>query len=169
MRAGDSCVAGALARPPLSQGSYNFSMKAKRCGLWCVLLLAGGSLAQAEMRQTTEPTTAPQKVPVIDGALGRCTLELTLLTSEGKPAAAATVKVRIAYGFAGIRKLDLEAGTNLDGKVKFTGLPSRVRQPPLEFHATKDQLEAVATYDPSAECHAVRKITLEKPTPPTTQ
>jgi hypothetical protein len=52
-----------------------------------------------------------------------------------------------------MRRLDLEAGTNSDGKVKFTGLPARVQRPPLK---------GVASFDPSTECHAKREITLEK-------
>jgi hypothetical protein len=85
---------------------------------------------------------------------------------DAKPVYAATVKVRIAYGFGGIRKLDLEAGTNSDGKVKFKGLPVKVRNPPLEFHATKDQLTGLASYNPATECQSKHDIVLEKLTPP---
>lgn len=79
-----------------------------------------------------------------------------------KPVYAATVKVHMAYGFGGIRKLDLEAGTNSDGKVKFKGLPAKVRNPPLEFHATKDQLVGLANYNPATECQSKHDIVLEK-------
>jgi len=96
----------------------------------------------------------------MDGAAGPCSLELTVTSPDGKPAYAATVKVHVAYGFGGARRLDLEAGTNSDGKLKFTGLPARVHRPPLEFNASKDDLSGVATYDPSAECHATHEIML---------
>lgn len=86
---------------------------------------------------------------------------------HAKPVYAATVKVRIAYGFGGIRKLDLEAGTNSDGKVKFKGLPVKVHNPPLEFHATKDQLAGLASYNPATECQAKHDIVLEKLAEPT--
>jgi hypothetical protein len=46
--------------------------------------------------------------------------------------------------------------------VKFTGLPARVRRPPLEFRAVKDDLEGVADYDPAAECEAKHDIALGK-------
>jgi hypothetical protein len=81
---------------------------------------------------------------------------------DGKPVYAATVKVHIKYGFGGMRRLDLEAGTNSDGKVTFAGLPERVQRPPLEFHASKDELVGVATFDPSAECQAEREIALAR-------
>jgi hypothetical protein len=115
------------------------------------------------------PAQAPapnEKVPVMDGGAGPCSLELTVRSADGKPAYAATVKVHIKYGFGGMRKLDLEAGTNADGKVRFAGLPDRVQRPPLEFQASKDELVGVAIFDPSAECQAKRDITLEKPKAP---
>ena len=61
-----------------------------------------------------------------------------------------------------MRRLDLEAGTNSDGKVKFTGLPARVQRPPLEFQATKDEFSGISAFDPSTECQAKHDITLEK-------
>src|SRR5215475_4363171 len=103
------------------------------------------------------------KVPVMDGGAGPCSCQFTVLTPDGKPAGAAVVKVHIAYGFGGFRRLDLEAGTNYDGKVNFAGLPSRVKNPPLEFHATKEQWVGVAMFDPAVECQARHDITLQKP------
>ncbi len=79
-----------------------------------------------------------EKVPVIEGGAGPCSLDLTVLGADGKPVYAATIRVHIKYGFGGMRRLDLEAGTNSDGKVKFAGLPTRVQRPPLEFHASKE-------------------------------
>jgi len=103
-----------------------------------------------------------ENVPVIQGGAGPCSLKLTVRGMDGKPVYAATVKVHIKYGFGGMRRLDLEAGTNSDGKVTFAGLPERVQRPPLEFHASKDELVGVATFDPSAECQAEREIALAR-------
>lgn len=108
------------------------------------------------------PAQSGEKVPVMDGGAGSCSLELTVTGPDGKPEYAAIVKVHIAYGFGGIRRLDLEAGTNSEGELKFTGLPGRVHRPPLEFHASKDDLEGVASYDPSSECEAKHDIALRK-------
>jgi hypothetical protein len=122
-----------------------------------------GASAQSTPQPTPAQTpAAAQAVPVIDGGVGPCSVEFTATTADGKPAGAATVKVHIAYGFGGFHKLDLEAGTNADGKVKFTGLPSRVRRSMLEFEASKDQLVGTATYDPATECQGNREIRLGK-------
>jgi len=105
---------------------------------------------------------SPDKPAVVDGGLGRCSLEVTVLGPDSKPVYAASVKVHIAYGFGGFHKLDLEVGTDAAGKAKFTGLPSRVRTPPLEFDATKDDLSGTLNYDPATECVAAHNITLQK-------
>jgi hypothetical protein len=137
------------------------------------LLLFVGFLCSAQVQSNQQTASqdsaaAAQKVPVIDGGAGPCSLEL-VVTADSKPVYAAAVKVHIAYGFGGVRKLDLEASTNIDGKVKFIGLPSRVRRPPLEFQASKDQLLGTATYDPDSECQAKHDIALEKASPQQSQ
>ena len=121
----------------------------------CCIVVALPMLARAQAQS--------ENVPVIQGGAGPCSIELIVRGADGKPVYAATVKVHIKYGFGGMRRLDLEAGTNSDGKVKFAGLPDRVQRPPLEFHASKDELEGVASVDPSSECQAKREIALEKP------
>lgn len=126
--------------------------------LACAICLLLTSLSRAQEPAQSSKETA--QVPVMDGGAGPCSLELTIHDMDAKPVYAATVKVHVAYGFGGIRKLDLQAGTNADGKVKFTGLPARVRRPPLEFQIAKDKLEGLATYDPASECKAQRGVTI---------
>jgi hypothetical protein len=110
---------------------------------------------------------SPQDIPKVDASLGVCSVDVTVNTADGKPVFAAHVKVHLAYGMGGFHKLDLEAGTNSEGKVKFIGLPNRVRRPPLEFEATKDQLEGTANVDPAVQCRAQRTIVIDKPKPET--
>ena len=136
-------------------------------GVFCFFLAC--LLATAQSQTSENPPSAnpgsKANAPVIDGGAGPCSLELTVLGADDKPVYNATVKVHITYGFGGFHHLDLQAGTNSDGKVKFTGLPSRVHRPPLEFDAAKDQLEGSVNFDPAAECHAKHELKLEKPKP----
>jgi hypothetical protein len=131
----------------------------------CLLpgIVASGCIFCCAQSHSPTPTPTPQEVPVIDGGVGPCSVEFTVTDATGKPIYAASVKVHIAYGFAGIRKLDLEAGTNTQGKVKFKGLPVKVHRPPLEFNASKDQLVGIATYDPATECQALHDIMMDRP------
>ena len=143
-------------------------MKEIRCILTTMVVLAvgiAGMLGSAQSSQQVSPPPASsaavssETTPVIDGGAGPCSLELTV-TADTKRVAAANVKVHIAYGLAGVRKLDLDAYTNNEGKLKFTGLPARVKRPPLEFRATKDKLAGIAVYDPESECDAKHELTL---------
>jgi hypothetical protein len=56
----------------------------------------------------------------------------------------------------------MEAGTNVNGRVKFIGIPPRVHKAPLVFKATKDQLTGSVNYDPLEECDASKSIVLRK-------
>jgi hypothetical protein len=100
---------------------------------------------------------------VMDGAAGPCSLDLTVRDATGKPAFAALINVHIEYGFGGFHKLDLSVYSNNEGKAKFIGLPEKVRKPPLEFRARKDEATGLAIYNPASECHAQRDIVLNKP------
>lgn len=142
----------------------------RNCVVRGLFLLVGlSTYLYAAQAPPDESSSAAHKIPVIDGALGPCSLELAVTTPEGKPVYAAVVKVHINYGFGGMRKLDLEASTNIDGKVKFTGLPSRARRPPLEFQASKDQMAGTDRYDPASECQAKHNLVLQKPAPQPSQ
>src|SRR5262252_8786123 len=73
-------------------------------------------------------TPDPHSIPAVDAGIGQCTADFTLTDTDNKPIYAAKVKVHITYGFASARKLDLEVGTNVDGKARFSGLPNRVKR-----------------------------------------
>src|SRR5262252_1565658 len=118
------------------------------------LLLATPAFAQ---------TPDPHSIPAVDGGVGQCTADFTITDADNKPIYAAKVKVHIAYGFASARKLDLEVGTNVDGKARFTGLPERVKKG-LFFEASEGDRTGTAFLDPSKTCQAQFTIALRKPT-----
>ena len=74
------------------------------------------------------------EVPVIDAGMGSCTADITVMDSGHHAIYKANISTRIRSGFAGVKKLDLEVGTNVDGKARFTGLPERPRDV-LQFTA----------------------------------
>jgi len=75
---------------------------------------------------------------------------------------AARIDVHLAYGAFGAHKLDMGVYTNAQGKAKFTGIPAKVRKPPIEFRATKEDLIGLATMDPATECQAKHDIVMAK-------
>jgi hypothetical protein len=109
----------------------------------------------------TPPTPDPHSVPVVDGGIGPCSADFTVTDPDNHPVYAANIKVHIAYGFMYARKLDLEVGTNADGKARFTGLPDRVKRG-LFFEASESDRTAETFVDPSTTCKSQFTVILRK-------
>lgn len=107
-------------------------------------------------------TPDPHSIPSVDAGLGTCSADFTISGTDNKPVYAAKVKVRVAYGFLSARKLDLEVGTNVDGKARFTGLPDHLKKG-LFFEASEGDRTGNAFDDPEKTCKAQFAITLRKP------
>jgi hypothetical protein len=103
----------------------------------------------------------PKSVPVVDGGLGPCSAEFAITDTAGQPVYAANIQVHIAYGLMSLHKMDLQVGTNADGKARFEGLPDRSKQG-LFFKASEGNREGSAFDDPSKTCKASFAITLRE-------
>ena len=122
-------------------------MNSFRTSSLCLIFLAFASFS---LSQTTAPDDS-KTIPVVDGAIGTCSVDFTITDTAGAPVYAAKIKVHIAYGFMYARKLDLEVGTNFDGKARFTGLPDRVKRG-LFFEASEGNRSGNAFDDPATTC-----------------
>jgi hypothetical protein len=125
------------------------------------VLIALLPLSLSALSQTAPARPDPKDVPVIDGGIGPCSVDFTITDEAGAPVYAAKIKVRIAYGFMYARKLDLEVGTNADGKARFAGLPDRVKHG-LFFEASEGDRTADAFDDPATNCKAQFTLALRK-------
>lgn len=125
------------------------------------VLIALLPLSLSAFSQTTPARPDPKDVPVIDGGIGPCSADFTITDEAGAPVYAAKIKVHIAYGFMYARKLDLEVGTNADGKARFTGLPDRVKHG-LFFEASEGDRTANAFDEPATTCKAQFTLALRK-------
>jgi hypothetical protein len=103
-----------------------------------------------------------QDIPNTDAQSGPCSIELSVTSPDGKPVYSARIDYHAEYGFMGAHKLDMAVYTNADGKAKFTGIPAKVKRPPIEFKAKKDDLVGVATMDPATECQVKHDIVMDK-------
>ena len=109
----------------------------------------------------TSPAPDPKSVPVIDGGIGPCTADFTVTDANNAPVYDAKIRVHIAYGFMNARKLDLEVGTNADGKARVTGLPDRVKRG-FYFQISQGDRSAEVFDDPAKTCKAQFTAVLEK-------
>ena len=106
---------------------------------------------------------APEKAPdvtVMKAALGgSCSAEFTVKDAAGKPVYGANVHVRVRYGFAGIKRADLDVGTSSMGKARIEGLPDKAR--PMTWDIKKDEKKAEATQDVADKCQATFDVVLK--------
>jgi hypothetical protein len=101
----------------------------------------------------------PKTVSVIDAGLGPCSADFTITDSTGAPVYGANISVHIAYGLLSAHKLDLQVGSNADGKARFTGLPDKTKQG-LFFRASEGNREGSTFLDPAKTCKADLTIAL---------
>ncbi len=124
---------------------YEFQKGAALTAL-AILLVFGSTITSGIAARAAE-------IPVINGNLGPCTADFTILDNDNKPIYDAKVHVSIRYGFMSKRKTDLEIGTNGEGKARIEGLPSKVKNPPLEFRVSSGEQSKTVTADPALDCH----------------
>jgi hypothetical protein len=124
-----------------------------------VLALSGWLVLSAQQPAQPQPS---QDIPTTDAQSGPCSIELSVTGPDGKPVYAARIDYHAAYGAFGAHKLDMTVYSNAGGKAKFSGIPVKVKKPPIEFNAKKDDLVGVATMDPATECQAKHDIVMDK-------
>ncbi|HKV93773.1 MAG TPA: hypothetical protein VJW20_14590 [Candidatus Angelobacter sp.] len=134
-------------------------------GILLLIVFTGLLLFAAQTQQPAQPTQSAEDVPVTDAQSGPCSIELIVSGTDTKPVYAARIDYHTAYGFMGTHKLDMTVYTNAQGMARFTGIPAKVRKPPIEFRASKGDLVGVATMDPATECQARHDIMMDKPKP----
>jgi hypothetical protein len=105
----------------------------------------------------------PQKTPDVTlmkaGLGGSCSADFTVKDADGKPVFGAMVHVKVRYGFAGVKRADLEVGTSGEGKARIEGLPDKAR--PMTYDIKKDDKQAEVTQDVSGTCHATFDVVVK--------
>ncbi len=109
---------------------------------------------------TDSATAQSQAVPgEISADLGPCSAAITVTGADAKPIYAAKITARVQYGALGIKKLDLEAYTGPDGKLKITRLPESLKKP-MVIHVSKDGKGDQVEFEPAQNCHATFEVQL---------
>ena len=106
-----------------------------------------------------QPATSAPELPIIDARLGSCAADFTITDADGKPIYNATIRVRIRYGFMNVKRMDLEVGTNSDGKARVAGLPAKAK--PLAYEITRDDKKAAVEQNLATTCNATYDLPLK--------
>jgi len=110
--------------------------------------------------QAAAPTQPQSPVTEISADLGPCSVEFHVTDLAGAPLYNAQITTIIRYGFLSKRKLELQAGTNADGRARFVKLPAQVKQP-LTFEVRYKDQTAALSVDPGTDCQARRDVPLD--------
>lgn len=105
-----------------------------------------------------QTATVPE-VPVLNARLGSCSADFTVTDAEGAPVYLALIHVRVRYGTMGIKRMDLEVGTNSEGRAKITGLPDKAR--PMTYDVTKDDRKTTVDQDVAKTCEATLEVVIK--------
>ena len=133
------------------------STRSKRVVQHVVGALALSLLFAAAMPASQQSTPVPQ----VNANLGPCTVDFTVSQKANQPLFNAEISVKIAYGFMGMKKMDLKVGTNSEGRARFVGLPEKVHRPPLEFVVRAKGMTKTVNYWPSVKCQARYSVEME--------
>jgi hypothetical protein len=120
--------------------------------LFCLVLVC----SQLGSAQNTSAATVPGE---ISADLGPCSALIAVSGPDSKPIYGAKVTTRIQYGVFSVKKLDLEAFSGADGRIKITNLPETLKKP-MYIHITKDGKQGVEEFKPELNCHATFNVQL---------
>jgi hypothetical protein len=95
----------------------------------------------------------------ISADLGTCSALITVTGIDLKPIYGAKITTRVRYGLLGVKKLDLEAYTGVDGQLKITKLPEALKKP-MYIYINKEDKQEIVEFKPDVHCHATFNVQL---------
>lgn len=103
--------------------------------------------------------TAEVPAPTIDAALGPCSVGFTVTNQTFQPLYNAQIHAHFKYGLWGIKRMDLQIGTNYAGVARVKGLPTKLRNAPLDFVVTYGSVSQ-DWYWTGLDCNSRTKVAL---------
>ncbi|MSO30395.1 MAG: hypothetical protein EXQ48_05535 [Acidobacteria bacterium] len=122
------------------------------------MLMTAVAFAAALLAQ--QPPEAPKpEVAVLKAGLGSCSADFIVKDAAGAAVYGAAIHVRVRYGAFGVKRSDLEVGTNSNGEARIEGLPDKAR--PLVYDVAKAGKKATAEQNVATTCAAKHTLTLK--------
>lgn len=123
------------------------------------LVLLGVAVVASGLLFAQTPARPVNPVTEISADLGTCSAEFHVTDMRGHGIYDAKIRTVIRYGFLSKRKLELEAGTNSDGRARFVKLPDNTKKS-IEFTITNGIDRAKRSFNPGTDCHAEYDVPL---------
>lgn len=123
-----------------------------------MLFIVPTAFAIAILAQQPAAVPKPQTT-VLKAGIDQCSADFTVKGADGKPVYGAIIHVRVQYGFLGVKRADLEVGTNSDGKARIEGLPKKAR--PLFYEIRQDAKKAEVEQHVEDKCEARFDVSLK--------
>jgi hypothetical protein len=117
------------------------------------------ALTAAFAQTPTSPSSAPPDVPVLNARLGGCAAEFTVKNAEGMPVYLALIHVNVRYGTMNLKRMDLEVGTNSEGKARIKGLPDKAKL--MTYDIQKDDKKTTVDQDVAKACEGKFEVTIK--------
>jgi hypothetical protein len=122
-------------------------------------LAAAFAQAPAAPAQPPAAPGTPPDVPLLNAKLGGCSAEFTVKNGDGAPVYLALIHVNVRYGPLNVKRMDLEVGTNSDGKARIKGLPDKAK--PMTYDVQKDDKKTTVDQDVAKSCEGKFEVTLK--------
>lgn len=101
-----------------------------------------------------------QEIPNVDAGIGPCRVEFLVNDANTKPVYNAKISTLIRYSTFGVKKMELEVGTNSEGYARMSGLPSLPKYN-FVFTISKDDKSTESEYNSLAGCNQKVMIVLK--------
>jgi hypothetical protein len=113
----------------------------------------------AAFAQAPTPPSTPPDVPALNARLGGCSAEFTVKNGDGAPVYLALIHVNVRYGTMNLKRMDLEVGTNSEGKARIKGLPDKAKL--MTYDIQKDDKKTTVDQDVAKACEGKFDVTMK--------
>ena len=90
---------------------------------------------------------------------GNCSADFVVKDLAGAPVYSASIQVRVRYGALGVKRADLEIGTDGDGKARIEGLPTKAK--PMVYTVAKGDRRTTVEQNVEKTCAASFAVQLK--------
>lgn len=125
-----------------------------------VFALVLSTFATTQENSSAADSKPSNNVTSLNAGLGPCRVEFTVTDANAKPIYDAKIITTIRYGAFGVKRTEVEVGTNSEGKALLTGLPSLPKRS-FTFGVSKGELSTTYPYNSLAGCNQKAMIVLK--------